>query len=238
MLTGLTVVDLTAELSPDTVMWPGEAPPRAVVTDRHERDGSFSREITLGEHSGTHFDAPVHFTRGAPTVAEVAPDRLVLPVRVIDISARAARDPDAELTLADVEAHERDCGPIAAGAAVFLRTDWDLRAGAVEDDGGPAGDLRFPGFGPAAARLLVGDRGVLGLGIDTLGIDPGRATDFPVHRDVSLPRGVWHLENLVGLAAVPPVGAWVFVGVPKVAGASGFPARVLALVPHAHPLGR
>ncbi len=231
MLTGFRVVDLTAELSSDTVMWPGGDPPRAVVTDEHERDGSFGREVTLDEHSGTHFDAPVHFAPGAQTVSEVPADQLVLPLHVIDISAHAARDPDTELTVAEVEDHESHFGEIAPGAAVFLRTGWDLRAGNVEQYTGPPGQLRFPGFGLSSARLLVDGRGVLGLGIDTLGIDPGFATDFPVHRDVSLPRGVWHLENLVGLGAVPPVGAWVFVGVPKLAGASGFPARVLALVP-------
>ena len=93
----------------------------------------------------------------------------------------------------------------------------------------------FPGFGVAAARLLVEERGAVGLGVDTLGIDAGRAHDFPVHRHVSLPRGVWHLENLVDLHAVPAVGAWAVVGVPRVVGASGFPARVLALVPVARP---
>lgn len=231
MFAGWTVVDLTAPLSSRTVMWPGEEPPRAEVVDDHERDGSFSRRVTLGEHSGTHFDAPVHFAPGAETVADVPPDRLVVPLRVLDITGRIGDDPDGRLEPRDISAHEQEHGAIEAGCAVFLRTGWDRFRHDSGAYAGPDADLRFPGFGVAAARLLVEERGVVGLGIDTLGIDPGQAPDFPVHRHVSLPQGVWHLENLIDLHAVPATGAWAVVGVPRLVDASGFPARVLALVP-------
>ena len=91
--------------------------------------------------------------------------------------------------------------------------------------------LRFPGFGVDAARILVDERGAVGLGVDTLGIDPGCDEAFTVHRTVSHAKGLWHLENLTNLAQLPPVGAWVFVGVIKLVDGSGGPARVLALVP-------
>jgi kynurenine formamidase len=132
-------------------------------------------------------------------------------------------DQNAELSTREVMEHEASHGQIMEGSAVFLRTDLQ------PDVGGDV--LQFPGFGVAAARMLVEDRGVVGLGTDTLGIDPGRAVDFPVHRDVTLPRGVWHVENVTNLALVPAVGCWVVVGVPKISEASGFPARVLALIP-------
>jgi kynurenine formamidase len=231
VLAGWTVVDLTAPLSSRTVMWPGEDPPQADVVDRHDRDGSYSRRVTLGEHSGTHFDAPVHFAPGAEAVADIPADRLVVPLRVLDITGRIGDDPDGRLEPADVAEHEQDHGVIGAGCAVFLRTGWDRYRDDRSSYAGPEGDLRFPGFGVAAARLLVEERGAVGLGIDTLGIDPGRAHDFPVHRHVSLPQGVWHLENLIDLQALPAAGAWAVVGVPRLVDASGFPARVLALVP-------
>jgi kynurenine formamidase len=139
---------------------------------------------------------------------------------VIDFSTNCVDKPDATLQTDDVMAYEARHGTIAPGSAVFLRTDW-----AAEVDA-----LRFPGFGVAAATLLAVERRVAGLGIDTLGVDPGYAADFPVHRDVTLPRGIWHVENLTNLDAVPPVGAWVVVGVPRIAEASGFPARVFALL--------
>jgi kynurenine formamidase len=123
----------------------------------------------------------------------------------------------------EVVAYEAEHGPVTAGSAVFLRTDWQRPVGETV--------LAFPGFGVEAARELVVERRVVGLGIDTLGIDPGSASDFPVHREVSLPHGVWHVENLTALSDVPAVGSWAVVGVPRVSGASGFPARVLALVP-------
>lgn len=218
----LRVIDLTRTLDDATVLWPGTPPLAVESSESIEQDGSFTRRVTLDEHSGTHFDAPSHFATGAAHVADVPADRLVRPLHVIDFRRQSLADPDAELTLADVEEHEAVHGQVAAGSVVFLRTDWPDATGGDE--------LSFPGFGVDAARLLVDGRGVVGLGIDTLGIDPGRAADFPVHRDVTLPAGVWHVENLTNLAAVPPVGAWVVVGVPRIEGASGFPARVMALV--------
>lgn len=220
----LRVIDLTRTLDDATVLWPGTAPLVVESTETIERDGSFTRRVTLDEHSGTHFDAPSHFTSGGWHVADVPSDRLVRPLRVIDFTERASSDPDATLMVADVEVHEATHGRVEAGSVVFLRTDWP--AGLDHDV------LRFPGFGVDAAALLV-ERGVVGLGIDTLGIDPGHVRHFAVHRDVTLPRGIWHVENLTNLAEVPPAGSWVVVGVPRVAGASGFPARVLALVPEA-----
>ncbi len=217
------VVDLTRTLDDTAVLWPGTGPIAAETLESIEKDGSYARRVTLDEHSGTHFDAPSHFALGAGHVGDVPADQLVRPLHVIDFTEHARLDLDAELSVAAVEAYEAAHGRIAVGSAVFLRTD-------VQAEPGPD-LLRFPGFGVVAARMLVEERGVVGLGIDTLGVDPGRAKDFPVHRDVTLPRGVWHVENLTNLASVPPVGAWAVVGVPRIAEASGFPARVLALVP-------
>jgi kynurenine formamidase len=216
----LRAIDLTRELSEASVLWPGTAPLVAEAGESIERDGSFTRRVSVDEHSGTHFDAPSHFAVGGWHVADVPVDRLVCPLHVIHLPV-AMTEPDATLTSSHVERHEARHGRIPGGSAVFLRTDW-----------APIADpLAFPGFGVDAATMLVDERQVVGLGIDTLGIDPGCASDFPVHRDVTLPRGVWHVENLTALDLVPPVGAWVVVGVPRVSGASGFPARVVALVP-------
>jgi kynurenine formamidase len=218
----LLVIDLTRPLDETTLLWPGMLPMAVESTETIERDGSFSRRVTLDEHSGTHFDAPSHFLAGAAHVADVPAGQLVRPLHVVDFTRQSGDDPDAELTPGDIWEHEAAHGAVEAGSVVFLRTDWRHMSG--------TGPLRFPGFGVEAAVWLA-ERGVVGLGIDTLGIDPGRAVEFPVHRDVTLPRGIWHVENLTNLGAVPSSGAWAVVGVPRVAGASGFPARVLAIVP-------
>ncbi len=235
MLSNATVVDLSAPLSGDTVLWPGESPIEAQVVDSFDTGTSYSRRLSLPEHVGTHLDAPCHYAPGGLSVADIPADQLVRPVVVIDISAEIGDDADAVLTVEHVTAHEQLHGWVPTGSAVFLRTGWDARRHDVASYRGSRTedprDLHFPGFGVPAARLLVEDRGVVGLGVDTLGIDPGSAFDTPVHQDVSLPRGVWHLENLVNLDQVPPTGAWVVVGVPRIVDGSGFPARVVALVP-------
>jgi kynurenine formamidase len=230
MLNGVTVVDLSAPLGPDTIMWPGAPAPSADVVATIADGGFFARLVHGFEHSGTHLDAPCHMVEHTASVDEVPVSSLVAAVRVIDISAEIGDDADGLLSVDDVKAHEAEFGAIPPGSAVFLRTGWEDRNTDAVAYAGPEGDLRFPGFGVAAAQYLV-DLGVVGLGIDTLGIDAGCANTFPVHREVSHPRGVWHLENLTNLKALPKSGAWVIVGVPKLVGGSGCPARVIALVP-------
>jgi kynurenine formamidase len=231
MFANVRVVDLTQTLHPGIVMWPGAPGPTAETLLTVAHDGFYNRRLTFMEHSGTHFDAPCHMVEGAEAVDQIGPERLFCPVAVIDISARCQGDPDAVLTLDEVRTFEATHGRIPDGAAVFLRTGWEAFNTDPARYAGAPGPLRFPGFGPEAARFLVEERHVVGLGIDTLGIDPGWDADFVVHRQISHPRGVWHLEGLENLAQLPPLGAWVVVGVLKTKDGSGGPARVLALVP-------
>jgi kynurenine formamidase len=231
MIGEMRVVDLTQPLDEHTVMWPGVSGPTVEPFLTISHDGFFNRVVSFAEHSGTHLDAPAHMVEGAQTVDMIDASKLVRPVAVIDVSEAMAGDPDSVLTLEQVAAFEVSHGRIPDAAAVFLRTGWeDFNSDAARYANAP-GTLRFPGFGPEAARFLVEDRGAVGLGVDTLGIDPGVATDFVVHRQVSHPRGVWHLEGLMNLRQLPPLGAWVVVGVLPLTGGSGGPARVLALVP-------
>ncbi len=231
VLAGLRVVDLTQPLDPGIVMWPGAPAPIAETILTVAHDGFYNRKITVVEHAGTHFDAPCHMVEGGASVDAIPPDRLVRPMVVIDVSAEIAGNPDGILTLEHVRAFEERHGRIPDDAAVFVRTGWEEFNRDAARYANHPGELRFPGFGPEAARFLVEERKAAGLGIDTLGIDPGRATDFVVHRTVSHPRGLWHVENLMNLKGLPPVGGWVVVGVLKLVDGSGGPCRVLALVP-------
>jgi kynurenine formamidase len=231
MLENLRVVDLTQILSPDTVMWPGAPAPvlETILTVAH--DGFYNRLVTFVEHTSTHFDAPAHMVDGTETVDEIGGDRLVRPLVVIDIAAEVGTNADATLTLEQVHAFEARNGRIPDRAAVFLRTGWEAFGKDPVRYANAGGELRFPGFGPEAARFVVEERGAVGLGTDTLGIDPGVATDFVVHRQVSLSSGVWHVEGLTNLAGLPPQGAWVVVAPLRLADGSGSPCRVFALVP-------
>jgi kynurenine formamidase len=229
------VLDLTYALDAKTPHWPGEAyrpfDLRTIAT--LEKDGVLSKAYCTPEHLGTHMDAPNHFERGQPSVADVPLRSLYGPVFVLDISARAARDPDAWLTLEDVRAFERRLGRrIPRRALVFLRTGWgkrvrDLAAYKNQD---AQGRLHFPGYSPEAAEVLVRERGVSALGIDTLSIDRGLSTKFEVHHIVN-GAGRYGLENLANLDLLPEAGAFALVAPVKIAEGSGGQARVLAFVP-------
>jgi kynurenine formamidase len=211
-------------------MWPGEAAPSAEVVETVTHDGNYARRVHLSEHSGTHVDAPNHFVEGGQAVTDLPLQTLISPAVVIDASVDINGNGDAVLELATVKAWEEKHGVIPAGCVVLLRTGWeDLYDQPQRYGAGPDG-LHFPGFGVEAARYLV-ERGVVGIGIDTLGIDAGADLDFPVHRHVTLPKQVWHIENLTNLKSLPATGALVFIGVLPLVDGSGSPARILALVP-------
>ena len=219
------VIDLTQPLGPATVMWPGSAPLEAQVVSRIETDRSYARRITTPEHAGTHLDAPSHFAPGGAHADAIPAERLVAPAAVIDVRAECERDAGFTIEREQVEEAEGRDGPIEPGSAVLALTGWERYLADPERYVG--GD--FPGFGVGAAELLI-ERGVVGLGIDTLGVDPGAATDFPVHH-LTLPAGLWHLEGLVNLGALPPRGALLVVGALRLVEGSGTPARVFGLLP-------
>jgi len=226
------VVDLTLPLGPATVMWPGAPAPQAdtVVTVAH--DGYFARLVHLFEHSGTHVDAPCHFVEGHGTVDNLPLQSLISPAIMIDASADIAGNPDGALELSTVMNWEKVNGRIPENSVILLRTGWeDFYSDPVKYGLHPDG-LHFPGFGVEATEFLVNERHVVGIGLDTLGIDRGVDDHFPVHSTVTLPRNVWHIENLTNLKSVPPVGALVFVGVLPLVDGSGSPARILAMVPN------
>jgi kynurenine formamidase len=221
------VVDLTQPLDERTALWPGSVPFRADAQPAYDVDGFWWRDLSFPEHSGTHLDAPSHCVPGGAMVADIPAERLVLPAVRIDARGSCGGDPSWVLGAADVEAWEAEHGRVPAGAAVLLCTGWDELLGDPARYLGEPPD--FPGYGLDAAALLV-ERRVAGLGIDTLSVDAGAAADFPVHH-TTLPAGFWHLEGLVGLVAVPATGATLVVGALLLPGASGTPARVLALLP-------
>jgi kynurenine formamidase len=149
----------------------------------------------------------------------------VVPAAVVDVSAECADDPDYVLDGQRLERDEAEHGALPEGGALLLRTGWDRF---VDQPEPYVESRRFPGFGVEAAELALA-RGCVGLGTDTLSIDAGGEKDVPVHH-LTLPAGLWQLEGLVNLDALPPRGATLFVGALKLVNGSGTPARVLAMV--------
>ncbi|MDR5683869.1 MAG: cyclase family protein [Armatimonadota bacterium] len=224
------VRDLTHTLKPTFPSFGGSPVFKSEVAVTVRRDGYYGLNISYFEHIGTHMDAPAHFGEDARTVEQLPPSSLIAPVAVVHVHERAARDPDTRLTVDDIRAWERRYGRLPRGAAVFMHSGWESRVGSSRQFRNPdaSGVMHFPGFHPDAAAFLLHERQVVGIGVDTLSLDFGPSQDFRVHT-TWLPANRWGLENLANLARIPPSGAWVFVGAPKVAGGSGGPCRVFAV---------
>ena len=235
-LANYTLVDLTHSFNAQTIYWP-----TSTRTFEHPQQsfgktpgGWFysSYELSTPEHGGTHLDAPVHFAEGRHAAEAVPLEQLIAPAVVVDVSAKAATDPVYRLTRADVEAWEKHNGRIEPGTIVLLRTGWGKRwPDRKAYFGGEAAEskLRFPSYGVDAAQLLL-ERRIAALGVDTASIDHGPSTDFAVHVLVN-GADVPAFENVANIDALPERGAIVIALPMKVAGGSGGPLRIVALVP-------
>jgi len=233
------LVDLTHPFDANTIAPPGLAAgfELEILPEAAAEPGQVGAtyRFCAPEHAGTHLDAPSHHARGGRAVDDLALDQLVAPAVVIDVESQAQRDADFTLELADIEAWESRFGRIPAGSIVLLRTGWSRRwpdrlryLGSERTE--PSAELRFPGFGAAAAALLVRERGVAALGIDTASLDPGAVRDAPVQR-LAAAAEVPALENLAHLDRLPATGAWIVALPMHLAGGSGAPLRAIAFVP-------
>jgi kynurenine formamidase len=174
-------------------------------------------------------DAPFHFS-DQDTADLIPVSNLIGPLAVVDIRAKAETDPDAQLTLDDLMAWEEQYGELPAGAIVAMLSGWETNLTTDKfrnaDD---EGVMHFPGFHIEAIDYLLEQRDVKGIMVDTLSLDYGPSNTFDVHYKW-LPSNHWGMENVANLGQLPPFGATVFVGGPKIAGATGGPSRVIALV--------
>jgi kynurenine formamidase len=210
------------------VFVPGTEPARETIAD-YEVDGFYAQRWTFGEHAGTHMDAPGHFVPGARMSPDITPAELLIPIVVVDIASKAARDPDATVEVDDLLRFERRHGRIPKGAIVAMDSGWARKVGDPRAfKGGDAfPDYHFPGFGEEAARWLAKRRDVTAIGVDTLSLDPGNSTTFPVHSGF-LATDRYGLENLNNLDRIPPRGATAYVGLIPWEQGSGGPCRVIA----------
>jgi kynurenine formamidase len=240
----IRVIDLTHTLTPEfpTIVMPPElgqcAPFRMEEVSRYDERGPawYWNNFSMGEHTGTHFDAPIHWVTGKElpdnAVDTIPPANFLAPACVIDCSAESAADPDFVLTIPFVEAWETTYGRIPPRAWVLLRTDWHKRQPReyvnLLDDG-----PHSPGPAPAVVKWLVEQRDVIGFGTETIGTDAGQAAHFtppyPAHHYMH-GRGRYGLQCLANLHLLPPTGAVLLTAPLKIRQGSGSPLRVLALV--------
>ena len=236
-LRGAELVDLTWAFDEKTLYWPTSpsAFEKKELAYGPTPGGWFyaSNAVCTPEHGGTHLDAPIHFAEGKRTADEIPLEQLIAPAIVIDVADKAAADPDYRLTAGDVTAWEARHGAIAAGTIVLLRTGWgrrwpDRRSYFGDDTPGATDNLHFPSYGEDAARLLVEERRVAAIGVDTASIDYGQSKDFIVHR-IANGANVPGFENIAHLDRVPERGAWIIALPMKIARGSGGPLRIVAV---------
>jgi kynurenine formamidase len=238
------VIDLTAPLNSTTPVIRLPEPFGNTATfalreiSRYDERGPawYWNDISTGEHTGTHFDAPVHWVTGADLedVAQVPAVRLLAPAAVLDFSAQAAADPDFLLEVDHVKQWQAEHGPLPDGGWLLYRTGWDARSNDQDDflnadETGP----HTPGISVECARWLAQEAPVGGFGVETVGTDAGAAHSFdppfPCHSAL-LGAGKYGLTQLRNLDLLPAQGAVVFAGPLPISGGSGSPCRVLALV--------
>jgi kynurenine formamidase len=237
-------IDLTQTLSPETpvlVLPPqfGQCSPFKVEEiSRYDDRGVawYWNNFTMSEHTGTHFDAPVHWASGKDladnSVDAIDPAQFIAPAVVIDCSKEAAADPDFLLTRDFIESWEAEHGRIPEGCWVLMRTDWsklDVDAYTNRREDG----AHTPGPDAGAVKFLVEERGAHGFGTETIGTDAGQAhllePPYPAHT-LFHGAGKYGLQCLQNLDQLPPTGAVIIAAPLKIKGGSGSPLRVLALV--------
>jgi kynurenine formamidase len=238
------VIDLTAPLTAETPII--QLPPPFGNTRRFELSeishydergpAWYWNDISTGEHTGTHFDAPVHWLTGQnrEDVAQVPVGRLIAPAAVLDFTAEAAADPDFLLQIEHVKQWESANGPLPDGGWLLYRTGWDARSQDQAEflnanETGP----HTPGVSVACAAWLAEEAPVIGLGVETVGTDAGAAHSFdppfPCHSAL-LGAGKYGLTQLRNLDRLPAQGAVVITGPLPIVRGSGSPCRALALV--------
>ena len=224
------IVDLTHRLSPEFPTFTGQ--PQFSLADKNmgpRPKGYHAYTWTLAEHTGTHMDAPLHFG-GKFSADQLDIADLYGPLAIIDIRAKAKSDADARLTPRDIRAWEKTHGPLPAGGIVAMFTGWEEHVTTDKFRNADAkGVMHFPGFHEETPDFLLKERRIKGICVDTLSLDYGPTTDFPVHCRW-LGAGRWGMECVARLGSLPPTGATLIAAGPMIAGSSGGPSRVLALI--------
>ena len=237
------VVDLSHTLHPDFPAWfvPGEEkafgtktflPPAIVEVERvfkYEEIQINLNKVSYWEHVGTHMDAPNHFSEGS-SVEKIPAEDLVLPLAVIDIKAKAARDPLAQVTLEDVKAWENKNGRIPERACFAMNSGWAHHVNTPKFKSPNAdGAHQQPAFHIDAIKFIMEERNVVSIAVDTFSFDNLHSPEYDVHY-AWLGDERWGIEVVNNLDDVPAVGATIVVGQPKIQGGTGGPNRVMALV--------
>jgi kynurenine formamidase len=228
-------VDLTHAFAPGIAHWPGFPNETVRTLFTYKKDGFLAQQFCHVGQWGTHVDAPAHFAPGGKTVDEIDPKEMFLPLVVLDAHEKVAHNPDYVITMGDVRAWEAVHGAIPLGAFVAMRTDWSKRwpSETAMENKDRNGVAHYPGWSMSVLHYLYLNRHAVATGHETTDTDPGTAAsrgDYSLESWI-LHHGHYQIEMLANLDQVPESGSLAIVTFPKPRGGSGFPARVVAIVP-------
>ena len=233
-------IDLSHELSDKTLNWPGQKNFKPSDTYEENLPGNASvrtRDFQATEHTGTHIDAPVHFSKGHIDISQVKLSQLIGPAIQVDVHNKVKSNPDYQIDIPDFLEWEKKYGLIPPNSIIMLNTGYDKYwndfkkySGTSRTDKDAATDFHFPGLHPKAAEWLVNQRKVKAVGIDTFSIDYGKTNNFPTHqiltnKDIPIFENVCHLDEL------PPNHFNIFAMPLKIKNGTGSPARIAAELP-------
>ncbi|MDP2208629.1 MAG: cyclase family protein [Bacteroidota bacterium] len=227
------IIDLTHTIGLNIPVWPSGSFSEkysTVTITNYKTDGFYSRLLNIPEHFGTHIDAPAHGWEGKLTIDQIPLDNLIIPAVVISVQEKVMNNPDYALTVNDILEWEKRFGLIQNNSVVLMHSGWsnywnEPKLYLNQDE---KGVMHFPGFSEEAVKFLIDERNINGIGVETLSIDCGFSTDFPVHK-ILFEANKYALENLADIGKLPPLGATLIVAPLKLEGGSGSPVRVFAM---------
>jgi len=234
------IIDLTYPFDSDTVYWPTEEDFTLQETFKGMTEGGYfyaSNKFRAPEHGGTHLDAPIHFSKGKRSVDQIPIEQLIGPGFVVDVSQKSLKNPDSQIFVEDLLEWEKTHGQIPHGAILLLKTGygkfWPDRKkymGTNERGKQALSQLHFPGLHPGAARWLIQNRDIKAVGIDTPSIDFGQTKNFLTHQ-ILFGANIPAIENVANLDKLPYQGFNLIALPMKIAGGSGAPTRIIAILP-------
>jgi kynurenine formamidase len=232
-------IDLTHQFDRNSVYWPTNIPfTHDTVSYGITSQGYFysSFKFEAEEHGGTHFDAPIHFGANKSTIEKVPLSQLKGPGVVVNVTEKALNDPDYLISTNDFQAWEERHGRIPDGAIVlvftghgqyYLNREKYLGTNLTGPEAVP--QLHFPGLSPEAALWLAENRKINAIGLDTPSIDYGQSSDFKAHR-ILCAHDLTIYENVANLDQLPEKGSFIVALPMKIAGGSGSPLRIVAII--------
>jgi len=186
-------------------------------------------EYQVNEHTGTHIDAPLHFSEDGSSVDEISVENLVAPLCVINISEKASNNPDSQVTPEDISTWISSNGSIPDNACVAMQSGWSSKVNSDSFRNFDGEAQHYPGFHVETVKMLAEETKASSIAVDTLSLDHGISADFATHY-AWLPTGRFGIECLANLDKVPEAGTTLVIGAPKHKGGTGGPARIIALV--------